>query len=232
MRDRGIPQGGVISPVLANLYLHYVFDKWMEREFPENPWCRCADDGLVHAVTKSRTELLHRRIKQRFEECGLELHPEKTKLIYCKDDKRKGTHLYTSFEFLGYTFRQRRCKRRSDNSLFSSFTPAVSMTAMKAMRRKIKELRIRQKSQYSLEELARWINPIVQGWINYYEQYCRSALDPVFRHLNKTLVRWARRKFKTLKRYKSITISLFDKLLVKCPGLFAHWRFGSARTFA
>lgn len=231
-RNQGTPQGGVVSPLLANLFLHYVFDKWMQKQFPDNPWCRYADDGLVHAITKSRAELLHRAIKQRFEDCGLELHPEKTKLVYCKDSKRKGPHPCTSFDFLGYTFRQRRCKRRSDNSLFSSFTPAVSLSAMKAMRRTIRELKVRQKSHYSLEELARWLNPIVQGWISYYGQYRRSALDPVFRHLNKTLVRWARRKFKTLKRHKGRTIGLFDQLSVRCPGLFAHWRFGSARGFA
>lgn len=232
LRDRGTPQGGVVSPLLANLFLHYVFDKWMQREFPENPWCRYADDGLVHAITKGKAESLYERIKRRLEECGLELHPEKTKIIYCKDDKRKGTYLHTSFDFLGYTFRQRRCRKCSDNTFFNSFIPAVSMMAMKAMRRRIRELKIRQKSHYSLEELSRWLNPIVQGWISYYGQYCRSALDPVFRHINKTLVRWARRKFKTLKRHKSRTIGLFDRLSVKCPKLFAHWRFGSARTFA
>jgi RNA-directed DNA polymerase len=231
-RRQGTPQGGVVSPLLANLFLHYVFDKWMQKQFPDNPWCRYADDGLVHANTKNRAELLHREIKQRFEDCGLELHPEKTKLVYCKDGKRKGIHPCTSFDFLGYTFRQRRCQNRSDNSFFNSFTPAVSLSSMKAMRRKIKELKVRQKSHYSLEELARWLNPIVQGWISYYGQYRRSALDPVFRHLNKTLVRWARRKFKTLKRHKARTIALFDKLSVRCPGLFAHWRFGSAKAFA
>jgi len=231
-RRQGTPQGGVVSPLLANLFLHYVFDKWMQKQFPDNPWCRYADDGLVHANTKGRAEALHREIKQRFEDCGLELHPEKTKLVYCKDGKRKEIHPCISFDFLGYTFRQRRCKSRSDNSLFSSFTPAVSLPAMKAMRRTIKELKVRQKSHYSLEELARWLNPIVQGWIGYYGQYRRSALDPVFRHINKALVRWARRKFKTLKRHKHRTIELFDQLSVRCPRLFAHWRFGSARAFA
>ncbi|KEQ16843.1 group II intron reverse transcriptase/maturase [Endozoicomonas numazuensis] len=232
-RNRGTPQGGVVSPLLANLFLHYVFDKWMQKQFPENPWCRYADDGLIHARNQGKAEYLHREIKRRFEECGLEIHPEKTKIAYCKDDKRKGQYAaHMSFDFLGYTFRRRRCKRASDNTFFVSFTPAVSQAAMKDMRRTIRELKVRHKTGYSLEELARWLNPVLHGWISYYGQYRRSALDPVFRHFNKTLVRWARRKFKTLKRHKSRAIGLFDQLSLRCPGLFAHWRFGSARTFA
>lgn len=232
-RSRGTPQGGVVSPLLANLFLHYVFDKWMQKRFPENPWCRYADDGLVHARNQGKAEFLYREIKQRFEECGLEIHPEKTKIVYCKDGKRKGRYAtHTSFDFLGYTFRQRRCVNAADNTFFVSFTPAVSQAAMKDMRRTIRELKVRHKTGYSLEELARWLNPILHGWISYYGQYRRSALDSVFRHFNKTLVRWARRKFKTLKRHKSRAIALFDQLSSRCPGLFAHWRFGSARTFA
>lgn len=231
-RERGTPQGGVISPVLSNLFLHYVFDKWMQKRFPDTPWCRYADDGLVHARLKSKAEVLLKHIGERFQECGLELHPEKTKIVYCKDGRRKGDHEHTSFDFLGYTFRRRQSRRASDNSLFLGFSPAVSMSAMKDMRRKIRQLKVRHKTQYSLEQLAKWLNPILHGWINYYGHFRRSALDPVFRHFNKTLVRWARRKFKALKRHKRRAVALFDQLSVRCPGLFAHWRFGSARSFA
>lgn len=232
-REQGTPQGGVISPLLANLFLHYVFDKWMQKRFPENPWCRYADDGLVHAISQGKAEYLRKEIELRFKECGLEIHPDKTKIVYCKDGRRKGQYaVNTSFDFLGYTFRRRRCRRASDNTFFVSFTPAVSQAAMKDMRRTIRKLKVRHKTGYSLEELARWLNPILHGWIGYYGQYRRSALDPVFRHFNKTLVRWARRKFKTLKRHKKRTIAMFDQLSQRCPGLFAHWRFGSARRFA
>ena len=231
-RDRGTPQGGVVSPVLSNLFLHYVFDKWMQRTFPDNPWCRYADDGLVHATIKGRAEEILNSIGERFQECGLELHPEKTKIVYCKDGRRLGNHEHTNFDFLGYTFRRRRSRRASDNMLFVGFSPAVSMSAMKDMRRTIRQLKVRHKTQYSLEQLAKWLNPILQGWISYYGKFRRSALDSVFRHFNKTLVRWARRKFKALKRHKGRTIALFDKLAVRCPWLFAHWKFGSARSFA
>lgn len=231
-REKGTPQGGVVSPLLANLFLHYVFDKWMEKRFPDVPWCRYADDGLIHTRIKGKAEWLLEKLKQRFNECGLELHPEKTKIVYCKDEKRKGEHTHTSFDFLGYTFRARRCMRKSDNTFFVSFSPAVSKSEIKAMKRTIRELKVRQKSHYSIEELSRWLNPIIEGWISYYGQFRRSALDPVFRHLNKALVRWARRKFKTLKRHKRRTVAVFDKLSKRCPRLFAHWRFGSAKSFA
>ncbi|MGB5445072.1 MAG: group II intron reverse transcriptase/maturase [Psychromonas sp.] len=232
-RNVGTPQGGVVSPVLANLFLHYVFDKWMGTKHPDNPWCRYADDGLVHTKTKYKAELLYKELSERFKECGLEMHPVKTKIVYCKDDWRKSTQEQnTQFDFLGFTFRARTCKSQSSGRLVNSFTPAVSMVAKKSMRRKIKELKVRQKTQYSLEQLAKWLNPMLRGWINYYGQFRRSELDSVFRHFNKTLVRWARRKFKKLKIHKSRTIDLFDKLSVRCPNLFAHWQFGSSRSFA
>lgn len=231
-REQGTPQGGVVSPLLANLFLHYVFDKYVETEFSGLKWCRYADDGLVHCHSEKQAQYVLYRLKKRFQACGLEIHPEKTKIVYCKDGKRLGDHEHISFDFLGYTFRRRHCRKKSDNSYFVSFNPAVSLVALKAMRRKIKELKVRSKTQYSLEDIAKWLNPILHGWIGYYGKFRRSELDSVFRHVNKALVRWAIRKFKTLKRHKSRTIGLFDKLSKRCPYLFAHWRFGSARSFA
>ena len=231
-RDNGTPQGGVASPLLANLFLHYVFDKWMQKYFASLKWCRYADDGLVHCRSLKQAQYLLNQLRGRFRSCGLELHPEKTKIVYCKDEKRTEEHEHTSFDFLGYTFRRRRCRNMADNTFFVSFSPAVSLTALKAMRQTIRKLKVRQKSQYSLEEIARWLNPIIRGWITYYGQFRRSALDPLFRHINKTLVRWARRKFKTLKRHKSRAIDFFDRLSKRHSQLFVHWQFGSARAFA
>lgn len=231
-REIGTPQGGVVSPVLANLFLHYVFDKWMEKHYPDNPWCRYADDGLVHARNRNKAEILKRELEARFIACGLEMHPTKTKIVYCKDKSRKGSAPNTQFDFLGYTFRARSNKCKRTGEIYERFLPAVSTTAQKAMRRKVKELKVRQKTQYSLEQLSKWLNPMLRGWINYYGKFRRSELDSVFRHFNKTLVRWARRKYKQLKRHKGKAVAFFDKLSVREPKMFAHWQFGSARSFA
>jgi len=156
-RSKGTPQGGVISPVLANLFMHYAFDKWMERTHPDKPFARYADDGVIHCRTLEEARLLLESLKERMEECKLELHPEKTRIVYCKDDKRKDEYPNTSFDFLGYTFRVRSCKDRNGR-IFYSFTPAVSEQAKKAMRQKIRRMRLQTKSYLSIEELSEKIN--------------------------------------------------------------------------
>jgi hypothetical protein len=222
----------VISPVLANLFLHYAFDKWLQNHYPNTPWCRYADDGLVHCHSESEAKHMLAVLKQRFQDCGLELHPVKTKIVYCKDGSRKGQYENTSFEFLGYSFQRRLCKNRKRNSMFVSFTPAVSKEAMKSMRLKIRKLRVRMHTELSIEQLAKWLNPIINGWIAYYGCYCRSALYGMCRHVNKALVRWARRKFKPLRRHKTKAIYFLEEIANQCPALFAHWRAGMTGAFA
>ncbi|WP_258957621.1 group II intron reverse transcriptase/maturase [Legionella sainthelensi] len=177
-RDKGTPQGGVISPVLSNLFLHYVFDKWMQNNHSETQWCRYADDGLVHCKTEKQAEILLDQLKQRFNQCGLELHPEKTKVIYCKDSNRKGNHSVISFDYLGYTFKPRLVKSRN-NKMFVSFTPAVSKVASKAMKDRIRQWRLKYKVELSLEEIAGFCNPTLRGWMHYYGKYSPSSLEPV-----------------------------------------------------
>ena len=179
-RMAGTPQGGVISPVLANLFLHYTFDKWMDRNQPQNPWARYADDAVVHCRTQREAEKLHHRLNQRFKECGLELHPVKTRIVYCKDDNRSENHAVTSFDFLSYTFRARRSKNRY-GKYFISFTPAVSNKAAKYMRQTIRHMRIQLKSYLALEDIAREVNPVLIGWNNYYGRFCKSQMYPVLR---------------------------------------------------
>ena len=128
-RTRGTPQGGVVSPVLANLFLHYAFDAWMARTFPGVPWCRYADDGLVHCKTEAEAQAIKAALAARLQQCGLEMHPGKTQIVYCKDGSRKGQYPNTKFDFLGYCFRPRVVKNSKRNSLFVSFTPAVSRAA-------------------------------------------------------------------------------------------------------
>ena len=210
-RKMGTPQGGVVSPVLSNLFLHYVFDMWMKINHPLKPWCRYADDGLVHCRTELEAQQLLEELKVRFQECGLELHPIKTKIVYCKDGSRKEKHPVTSFDFLGYTFQPRLVKNTKRNSLFVSFTPAVSKSALKSMRAKTRQFEWRNRTDLSLNEIARRYNPVLSGWLNYYRRYRRSAMYPVWRHFNKTLVAWAMRKYKPLQRHKTRAAIFLEK---------------------
>lgn len=224
-RLRGTPQGGVISPVLANLFLHYVFDKWMERNHSENPFCRYADDGIVHCQTINKAEELLDELDIRFKECGLELHPKKTKIVYCKDDDRRGDYPDISFDFLSYTFRPRRAKNRW-GKYFVSFLPAVSKAAGKAMTKEARRWKIQLRSDKSLEDLSRMFSPVIRGWINYYGRFYKSALYPIMRHLNRRLVRWAMRKFKKLKGHRRRAEHWLGKIAQRQPQLFPHWQMG------
>jgi RNA-directed DNA polymerase len=224
-RNSGTPQGGVISPLLANLFLHYVFDKWMERNCPQNPWARYADDGVVHCRTRVEAEELLQQLHERFRECGLELHPDKTLIVYCKDDDRRGEYPETKFDFLGYTFRPRRSKNRY-GKFFINFTPGVSRQARKAMRRTIRHWRLHLKPNKQLEDISRMFNPVLRGWINYYGRFYKSALYPVLRHVNRALIHWARRKYKRLNRHRRRAEHWLGKIARRDPRLFAHWQMG------
>ncbi len=224
-RKSGTPQGGVISPLLSNLFLHYVFDKWMMRKNPQNPWARYADDGIAHCRSQNEAEELLIKLDQRFKECGLELHPDKTKIVYCKDDDRKGDHPTIKFDFLGYTFRPRRSKNRY-GKYFINFTPAVSNLAQKSMRRKIHNWRMHLKPDKSLEDLSRMFNSVIRGWMNYYSRFYASAMYPVLRHFNKALVHWARRKYKKLSQHRRRAEHWLGRIARRDPGLFTHWEKG------
>lgn len=224
-RTKGTPQGGVISPLLANLLLHYVFDKWMERNYPQTPFCRYADDGVVHCRTEAEALKMKGVLEARFRECHLELHSEKTRVIYCKDEDRRKDHSQTSFDFLGFTFRPRRAKNRWGKH-FINFSPAVSNEAGRAMRQEARRWKLHRRSDKSLEDLSRMFSPVVRGWMNYYGSFYRSALYPIFRHLNRTLIRWAMRKFKRLRRHQRRAGYWLGRIAQKEPWLFPHWQIG------
>jgi RNA-directed DNA polymerase len=230
-RKCGTPQGGVVSPVLSNLYLHYTFDKWMERKHPEVKWCRYADDGLVHCTTEEQAQDLLKELRERFKECGLELHPEKTQIVYCFDKRRKKEYPRKSFVFLGYCFKMRECINKKTKEVFLSFSPGASVEALKSMREKTKKLGWRRHTELSLSELAKKVNPILNGWINYYGRYYRSELYKVWRHFNQTLVAWARRKYKSLRQSKSKAVEWLRKIVLREPDLFAHWKKGMVGSF-
>lgn len=231
-RTRGTPQGGVISPVLSNLFLHYVFDVWMSKNYAQLPWCRYADDGVLHCKTEKEAQEIKIQLEERFKICGLELHPEKTEIVYCKDGLRKGKYSKTKFTFLGYDFRRREAKSQKTGRVFLNFAPAVSKAAAKSMRAKVRQSGIRLRSETSIQELAIEYNPILRGWMEYYGRYYPTALNPVWTHFNRSLVKWAMRKYKKL-RSKKIKASIFIQKIMKTqPELFAHWKLGTWARFA
>jgi len=231
-RDRGTPQGGVVSPILANIFLHYAFDLWMARTYPDLPWCRYADDGLVHCRNEQEAQALKSELQARLAEYRLEMHPTKTKVAYCKDKKRKGMYPNVKFDFLGYCFRPRLVKRFRDNTLFCGFNPAVSSSAMKAMRSTIRELKLHHQTQLSLQGIAQQLNPLLRGWIEYYGRYAPSALYPLLRHVNRTLIAWAMRKFKRFKDHKVRASQFLQRLATEHRSLFVHWKIGMTGVFA
>lgn len=231
-RDKGTPQGGIVSPILANLYLHYAFDRWLQQHHPTKPWCRYADDGLVHCKSEAQAHFMLKVLRQRFEACGLELHPGKTKVVYCKDERRTGDYHTTAFDFLGYTFRRRSCRDSRANQMFVGFAPAVSKSALKEMRRKIRKTRIRSRTDLSLSEIAEWVNPILRGWLAYYGAFYRSEMYRLIRHFNKTLVRWAMRKYKALRFCKHRAVAFMERIAEQNPGIFVHWQREMKGAFA
>jgi len=228
---KGTPQGGVISPVLSNLFLHYVFDKWVTKHYPNTPWCRYADDGLLHCKSKHQAELMLDVLAKRFKDCGLEIHPDKTKIIYCEDKSRKRKYINNSFEFLGYEFRPRRALGRGGVS-FKAFTPAVSKSAIKSMIAEIRENNITRRTNSDLADIADVWNPILRGWIVYYGVYRRSELIKVFRYFNAKLVKWVMRKYKKLKNRKNAAYEYMKNIFIKFPTLFSHWKFCEGKRFA
>ena len=225
-RDRGTPQGSAISPLLANVFMHYAFDAWMTREFPGIPFERYCDDAVVHCGSERQARQVRGAIAARLAQVGLELHPDKTRIVYCQDDDRRGDHEVTSFTFLGYTFRPRLAKSKYGKH-FVSFLPAVSKDAVKAMGAEIRSWHWAKRSDKSLDDLALMFNSVVQGWVNYYGRFYKSELLHFLRRLNRHLVRWACRKYKRLKRRERRAMAWLAEIARRSPRLFAHWRLGA-----
>jgi RNA-directed DNA polymerase len=224
-RDRGSPQGSAISPLLANLFMHYCFDSWMVRKFPDVSFERYCDDVVIHCVSRRQAEYVKDAIGCRLAECELEMHPEKTRIVYCKDGRRPGSYEHTGFKFLGYEFRARRAWGR-EGRLFDGFNPAISLDEAKRIRSEMRSWRLCRWTTMTLQELAAWVNPRVQGWINYYGLFYKSLLIPLFRHLEGHLARWARRKYKRLANSRARAYNFLSRIFQQAPTLFAHWRLG------
>ena len=224
-RDRGSPQGSAISPLLANLFMHYAFDSWMARQFPDIGFERYCDDVVVHCVSRRQAEYVREAIGGRLKECRLEMNPDKTRIVYCKDDRRQGAHQHICYEFLGYEFRARRVKG-NDGRFFNGFNPAMGPNEAKRIHETIRSWRLGRWTIKTLDELAAWVNPRVQGWINYYGHFYKSVLLPILRGLNDHLARWARRKYKRLSGSRAQAYEFLRRVAAESPNLFAHWRFG------
>lgn len=226
-REKGSPQGSVISPLLANLFLHYAFDEWMKRNHESVPFARYADDVVVHCRSEKEVRFIKAVIDKRLSKCKLELHPEKTQFVYCKDDNRRESYPVQKFDFLGYTFRPRFAKSRS-NRYFVNFSPAVGDKAGKAIRKTIRGWKIHRMSAKSIAELSRMFNPVIRGWVNYYGKYYKSALYPIFNQLNMSLIKWAMRKYKKLRGRRRKAYYWLGRIARTNLWLFAHWRLGAA----
>jgi len=224
---RGTPQGGVASPLLANLFMHYAFDAWMQRTFPSVAFERFADDALVHCRSKRQAEAVLVAIRDRLRQCGLELHPTKTRIVYCRDSDRREAHEHVSFDFLGFSFHPRRAKNRW-GKFFVGFLPAISAKAAKAVRARIRNWKLAStRNNQRLEDLAQTINPRVRGWMNYYGRFYRSKLVQVLRHLNEVLGAWVRWKYRhRYKRRERASVHWLGRIARRDPTLFAHWQFG------
>ena len=223
-RCAGTPQGGVASPILSNLFLHYVFDKWMERHHPSIPFERYADDMICHCRSAEEARALRSALEARFAACGLTLHPQKTQLVYCKDVNRRGDYPNQSFDFLGYRFRPRKSIWHGHQHVVS-FLPGISPKALKAMGQTLRRWCLHHRSDKSLQDLAQLYNGYIRGWINYYRHFYGSALHPFLRRIDAYLVRWARRKFKRLHQRPKRALDWLARVRRTNPNLFAHWRF-------
>lgn len=211
--------------MLANLFLHYAFDTWMVRNHPDKPFAWYADDAVAHCYSRVDAEKLEDNLKDRLMECRLELNPTKTRIVYCKDDERRGDHPETKFDFLGYTFRARKSKNKY-GKYFINFTPAVSNRASKAMQQTIHGWRMHLKPDKILEDLSRMFNPVIRGWINYYGHFYKSELYSVLKHMNRALVRWVQRKYKKYEIHKRRATDWLGKIARREQKLFVHWQMG------
>jgi len=224
-RDRGTPQGSAVSPVIANLFMHYAFDMFLAREFPAVQFERYCDDAVVHCETERQAHTVWAALAKRMEEVGLRLHPDKTRIVYCKDTKRRAAFPHVSFRFLGYTFRPRYARGRN-GQFFTGFLPAVSPEALKAMGQQLRSWRVHLRTGHTLDQLAGWLNPIIGGWLNYYGHFYRSALNPLVLRINTYLMRWARKKYRKLRSFKRFK-AWWTQVLQREPGLFRHWAWTS-----
>ncbi len=225
-QGKGTPQGGVISPLLANLFLHYVLDKWLEKTDSSVKMVRYADDAILHCFSKAHAGGTLKRVKERLEECGLRLHPSKTKVVYCRDHRRQENHELVKFDFLGYSFQPRSTMSKNTGKLFLGYDCAISIESRKRIIARLRELNIEYLSHRSIVGIAQFLNPIIRGWVNYYGKFRCSELSGVFQHLRRRLIKWARKRYKRYRSSLNRAFKWLERVKVQFPNLFYHWQIG------
>ncbi|WP_255453436.1 group II intron reverse transcriptase/maturase [Wolbachia endosymbiont of Atemnus politus] len=222
VREKGVPQGGSISPIISNIFMHHVFDIWMEQNYPTIPFERYVDDVIVHCKTKEQADFMRVAIEERLAKCKLKIHPEKTQIVYCKDDNRRGEFPIQSFDFLGYTFRPRLAKNNKIETYFVSFIPAISNKAKKKITTTISSWKIHLLTGKKLEEISKKVNPIVRGWCQYYGRFYRTEMYKLLNNIERHLEKWVRKKYRKLG--KRLARQLLGKMRAGNPNTFYHWR--------
>ena len=224
-RTKGTPQGGVISPLFANIYLHHAFDKWMDESYPKNPFERYADDIVIHCHSKGEAEQLLMQLERRMQMFELTLHPEKTKIVYCKNYQRTEKHDNESFTFLSYSFQPRRKRDKfGRKKTFFVFSGAISNVAKTTIRESIRAILIPRWTDQTMEGFAKLLNPKIRGWVNYYTKFYRQEMLKVFCYLNERIRKWIKNKYK-LRSCKSVYVK-YKAIQRGQPVLFYHWQLG------
>ena len=225
-QGKGTPQGGVVSPLLANLFLHYAMDKWLEQAHSTVSYERYADDAILHCRSKVQADYVLRNLGKRMHDCGLELHPGKTKIVYCKDYRRQENHENVKFDFLGYSFQPRSTMSKKTGKLFLGFDCAISISSKKRIADKMEELDIVHMNFKSIVGVAKYLEPYIKGWVNYYGKFRLSALNPIFQLLRKRIVRWVRQRYKRYKTKLNKAYEWLNRVREQFPGLFYQWQLG------
>jgi RNA-directed DNA polymerase len=231
--ETGTPQGGVISPLLANIYLHHCFDMWMQKYYVDAPFERYADDIVIHCSSKEQALAILSAVSERMQKFDLALHPDKTKIVHCYKgkDTKETTDEHRSFVFLSYSFEPRRyCfKEGTRTKIVTRFYAAICMNAKKSIRDKINLFFNYRWINTSLEDFAKQLNPRIRGWMNYYSLYNKSRVNEVIMHVNVLLHKWLKSKYRE-RSIKKVVI-MYKNLLQTNSRLFYHWTKGVTNAF-